>query len=218
MSAERPRTYRGAGPDERRAERSSRFKNAVVDIVVSEGWTAATVRRVATAAGVGPRFFYESFADMDALVVAAYDEISGALVAEAIAAIEEAPEDLQHRAHSAVAAMVNAIAAEPRRGRFLLSDAPPILDRRRAFVRDVTDALVEQTSDIGTGIDPRHAEICALVAVAGATELVRGWLDETLLTNPAEIATIVAGTLTDLMTQMRDGPPPLPTTEAPEPG
>lgn len=216
MTAERPRTYRGVGPDERRAERSRRFRAAVVDIVVAQGWPAATVRNVATTAGVGPRFFYETYADMTDLVVAAYDEIAGQLLGEAIGAIAAAPEDLHSRAHAAVAAMVDAIAAEPRRGRFLLSDAPPLVERKRAFVRHVTDKLVEQTAQIGPGIDRRRAEVCALVAMAGATELVRGWLDGTLQIDPPEIAAVVSGTLASLMTEMRDGALLLPEPDVPE--
>lgn len=218
MDAERSRTYRGVGLDERRAERSRRFKAAVVDIVVSDGWSAATVRNVATAAGVGPRFFYESFVDMNDLVVAAYDEISGQLLGDAVAAVETAPADLRARAHAAVAAMVDAIAADPRKGRFLLSDAPPVVGRRRAFIRDVTDKLVEQTAEIGPGIDRREAEICALAAMASATELVRGWLDDTLSIDPSEIAAIVAGTLVNLMTEMRDGTVVLPQSGVADPG
>lgn len=218
MDAERSRTYRGVGPDERRAERSRRFRTAVVDIVVSDGWGATTVRNVAAAAGVGPRFFYESYADMTDLAVAAYDEISGQLVQDAIAAIGSAPEDIRARARAAVAAMVDAIAAEPRRGRFLLADAPPVVQRNRAFVRAVTDKLVEQTAEIGSGVDRRQAEICALVAMAGATELVRGWLDETLTIEPSEIADIVSGTLVNLMAEMRDGPRHQPAPEVSEYG
>ncbi|UYP19381.1 TetR/AcrR family transcriptional regulator [Rhodococcus sp. Z13] len=199
---ENTRAYRGVSPTERRTERRERLKAAVLDVLAQEGWAGTTVRRVAASAGVGPRFFYESFTDMNDLVTTTYDELGAELLAAAVAAIEAAPDDLHARARAAVGAIVGAVERDPRKGRFLISDAPPLAERKSAFIRAAADELVAQSDAIGTRLDHRQAELCAMVVMAGAVELVRGWLDGTLDIRPDELTEIVASTLSTLTTHM----------------
>jgi len=199
---ETTRAYRGVGPADRRAERRERLKNAVMDVVATEGWSAATVRKVAATAGVGPRFFYESFTDMNDLLTTAYDELGAELLTAAVAAIDSAPDDLHAKARAAVGAIVGAVEHNPQQGRFLISDAPPLAERKSAFIRAAADELVEQSDAVGTRLDTRQAELCAVVVMAGAVELVRGWLDGSLDIRPDELTEIVASTLSTLTTHM----------------
>ncbi|MEU5844443.1 TetR family transcriptional regulator [Rhodococcus sp. NPDC047139] len=196
------RAYRGVAPEDRRAERRKRLENAVIEVVANEGWSAATVRKVAATAGVGPRFFYESFTDMNDLVTTAYDELGAALLASAVDAIASAPDDLSAKARAAVGAIVGAVERSPRQGRFLISDAPPLAERKSAFIRAAADELAEQSDAVGTRLDARQAELCAVVVMAGAVELLRGWLDGTLDIRPEELTDIVASTLSTLATHM----------------
>lgn len=148
---EATRAYRGVAPADRRAERRKRLQNAVIDVVADEGWSATTVRKVAATAGVGPRFFYESFTDMTDLVTTAYDELGATLLGVAF---------------------------------------------------DGADELAKQSDAVGTRLDSRQAELRAVVVMAGAVELVRGWLDGTLDIRPDELTEIVASTLSTLTAHM----------------
>ncbi|WP_420751855.1 TetR/AcrR family transcriptional regulator [Rhodococcus sp. O3] len=200
--SETHRAYRGVAPADRRAERRKRLANAVIEVVAAEGWSAATVRKVAATAGIGPRFFYESFTDMNDLVTTTYDELGAELLAGAVAAIASAPDDLHEKARAAVGAIVGAVERNPQQGRFLISDAPPLAERKSAFIRAAADELAKQSDAVGTRLDARQAELCAVVVMAGAVELVRGWLDGTLDIRPGELTEIVASTLSTLTAHM----------------
>ncbi|MBF4477555.1 transcriptional regulator, TetR family [Rhodococcus rhodochrous J3] len=199
---EATRAYRGIAPADRRAERRKRLQNAVIDVVADEGWSAATVRKVAATAGVGPRFFYESFTDMNDLVTTAYDELGATLLEGAVDAIAAAPDELHAKARAAVGAIVGAVERNPQQGRFLISDAPPLAERKSAFIRSAADELAKQSDAVGTRLDSRQAELCAVVVMAGAVELVRRWLDGTLDIRPDELIEIVASTLSTLTAHM----------------
>ena len=69
-----PRTsWAGIPAEDRRAARRDRLLDAAFDLLGTEGWSATTVRGVCQAAQLNPRYFYESFPDLDALFVAVYD-------------------------------------------------------------------------------------------------------------------------------------------------
>ena len=198
------RAYRGVSPDARRDDRRKRLLTAVVDLVAQHGRSAVTVRSVAAAAGIGPRFFYESFADTTDLVTTAYDELGADLVRGAVQAIEATPAtgdtaaDLQARARAAVASIVADVTGDARRGRYLLADDPSLAGRRDEFLRLVADALHEQTHAIGAELSRRQVQLCTVVVMAGAVELLRGLLDETLPVRADEIVDIVAAQLSSI--------------------
>ncbi|MFD1811518.1 TetR/AcrR family transcriptional regulator [Rhodococcus gannanensis] len=204
------RVYGGVSPADRRADRRARLASAVVDIVGEQGWSAATVRHVAATAGVGARFFYESFADMTDLVITAYDELGAELLAGAVEAIAatattgEPDRDLHAKARAAVGAIVDGVAENPRRARFLLTDAPVLAERKSAVLHMVAQELARQSSEAGAALDLRQAQLCATVVMAGAVELVRGWVDGTLDVGPDELTAIVASTLSTLTATMPD--------------
>ena len=65
------RPYRGVSADDRRADRRARLLEAGLDLVGEVGVAEVTAEAVAARAGLSKRYFYESFADRDALLVAA---------------------------------------------------------------------------------------------------------------------------------------------------
>src|SRR5579872_7202432 len=70
------RRWRGVEPDARQAARRQRLLDAAFELLGTEGLTATTVRGVCARAGLHTRYFYESFADVDALVVALFDQLA----------------------------------------------------------------------------------------------------------------------------------------------
>ncbi|MDT7643129.1 MAG: hypothetical protein QOC75_129, partial [Pseudonocardiales bacterium] len=67
------RPYRGVSADERRTERRQRLVTACLDLVGEGGVSTVTAQAVAERAGLTRRYFYESFADRDAVLVEALD-------------------------------------------------------------------------------------------------------------------------------------------------
>src|SRR5258708_27803222 len=69
------RRYRGVPADERRQQRRRLLLEACLDLVGRDGTPAVTAESVSAAAKLTKRYFYESFADRDAVLVAALDEL-----------------------------------------------------------------------------------------------------------------------------------------------
>lgn len=131
------------------------------------------MRAVCRAARLNPRYFYESFADRDELVVAVYDRLVEELRAEVAAAVRAAGPGLREVVRAAVSATVGFVAADPRRGRVLYQEAlgNEALNRRRmesGFA--VADFVAAGRRDV------RH-RLAAAAAVGGFTEMLIAWLD-----------------------------------------
>ena len=67
------RVYGGQTAEQRHTERRKQLIEAALRIWSEEGWTAVTMRRVCSVARLTDRYFYESFADREALLAAAWD-------------------------------------------------------------------------------------------------------------------------------------------------
>lgn len=78
--ARRARPYGGIGSAERKAERRARLIEAAVQIYGEVGFKNATVKAVCHAAGLTERYFYESFDNSEALLIAAYDDVNTRLM------------------------------------------------------------------------------------------------------------------------------------------
>lgn len=158
---------------ERRTARRARLVAAAFDLLGTGGWEAVTVRAVSRAARLNPRYFYESFADRDELVVAVYDWVVEQLREEVAAAVARAAPDLRSVVAAAVSATVAFVAADPRRGRILYQEAlgNEALNRRRiASGFAVADFIAAGRRDA-----PHR--LAAAAAVGGLTEMLMAWLD-----------------------------------------
>ncbi|HEY9558032.1 MAG TPA: TetR/AcrR family transcriptional regulator, partial [Acidimicrobiales bacterium] len=77
-----PTRWVGLAPEERAAERRTLLLDAAFELLGTEGTDGTTVRAVCQAARLNPRYFYESFDDLDACIVAVYDRLVEQLGAE----------------------------------------------------------------------------------------------------------------------------------------
>jgi AcrR family transcriptional regulator len=177
--------YGGVQASERRERRREQLLDAALELLGTEGWQACTVRALCTHAGLTPRYFYESFTDRDALVLALFDEIAQQGAGVAVAALHNAGEDARANARAAIGAFVEFVTDDPRRARVLFVEAMSsealakrrfetlrmfaqlVAEQARAFygMADVTDPLVQTT---------------ALMLVGGLAETLLAWLDGTL--------------------------------------
>lgn len=69
----RGRTYGGLPSSERRDRRREAFLDAGLTVFGTSGFRTATVRGLCKQAGLATRYFYESFADMEAVLAAVFD-------------------------------------------------------------------------------------------------------------------------------------------------
>lgn len=109
-------------------------------------WRAATVDKLCAAAGLNKRYFYESFRDLDAVAVAAVDDIAEEVATATVtAAVNAEAEPLERQAWVSVEAVVRTLVGDARRARVLLGGvtaSPALHDHRGAVMRGLTEVLV----------------------------------------------------------------------------
>ena len=140
------------------------------------------MRAVCQAARLNPRYFYESFDDLDALVVALYDRMVGELGVEVVAAIAAAGDDPRAQTRAAIGSIVSFVDDDRRRARLLYVEAlgNEALNRRRIETAHALVAGVEQHARARYGPAPpgeKIGRVAASILVGGTGELVVAWLD-----------------------------------------
>ncbi|SDC96813.1 transcriptional regulator, TetR family [Cupriavidus sp. YR651] len=114
------RRYRGAEADERRAQRRAQLIAAAVQVYGERGYQNATVKAVCEAAGLTERYFYESFANSEALLLASFETVTQLLLQKIEKAGEAAGGDGQHRALAMLRTYFGTLQCEPRSARVFL--------------------------------------------------------------------------------------------------
>jgi AcrR family transcriptional regulator len=177
-----PTRWVGVSPADRRVERRTLLLDAAFDLLGTEGWQGTTVRAVCQAARLNPRYFYESFEDLDALVVAVYDRLVAQLSVEVRTAVDAAGADPRDHTRAAIGRIIGFVDEDRRRARVLYVEAlgNEALNRRRIETGHALVAAVEQYTVERHG-RPAPGEqigrIGAAVLVGGTSELIVAWLD-----------------------------------------
>lgn len=180
-----PRTYGGQTADERQSTRRRQLLDAALELLGGSGWSQTTVRGICKQAQLTPRFFYESFEDLDQLAVALFDEIVADATRAVIAAVGEAGDDLHAQAFAAIDTGVRELTRDPRRARVVFVEAlgsEPLMQRRMTTMR----ALSEVIAGYGRAGYRPPPEAESLVRVTsgllagGVAELLIAWLDGSL--------------------------------------
>jgi AcrR family transcriptional regulator len=177
--------YGGVSAEGRRAARRSALLAAALDLLGGEGWQATTVRAVCARARLTPRYFYESFADLDELLLAAFDEVAGEAAAIVLAAVEQAPAEARAKARAAIGAFVGIVSEDPRKARVLFIEAlgSEALARRRFATLRMFAAMVAAQGREFYGLQDADAglmQTTALTLAGGLAETLLAWQDGTL--------------------------------------
>jgi AcrR family transcriptional regulator len=177
--------YAGMAAVERRAARRGRLLEAALELLGGEGWHATTVRGICARAGLTPRYFYESFADLDELLLALFDQLANEAAFLTLDAVVAAPEDARAKSRAAIEAFIRLVTDDPRKARVLFVEAvgSEALTRRRYETLRVFASLVAQQGrefyGMQQSVDPL-IESSALMCVGGIAEILLAWLDGTL--------------------------------------
>ena len=206
--AEGTRRYKGVTAEERRADRRARMIEAGLDVLGEHGIADMTMTAVCVRAGLTERYFYESFGNLDELLLALFDELSTELADTILDALEAAPPDLLARCRAATAALMAVLVEDPRKARIFSesigSDA--LRERRDGSVRAYAALLADQMRllcGITAEDDQPHLEMITTMLVGGLAEAVAGWVSgglrvtrEDLIEDAARVAVAAAATLT----------------------
>ena len=176
--------YRGVPAVERQAARREQLLDAAYDLLGSGGWHATTVRAVCRRAGLTPRYFYESFPDLDALLIAVFDDVVSDVMQVVLEAVREAPDDAHAKARAAIGGFVRHVTRDPRRARIVFSEAlgsEALAHRRSETLHLFAEMIAQQgRAFYGLGGNDHLADTTAYMLAGGLAELLLAWHDGTI--------------------------------------
>jgi AcrR family transcriptional regulator len=178
------RSWRGVSAEDRRSERRAALIEAGLEIIGTQGWASTTVRGVCRQAGLTERYFYESFDDHEALLLAVYEHVLLEGIQAVLAGAAQAPHDVRATARAGVAAAVDFMTDDPRKGRVLILEATAnetLQHRRVEAVRTQAALLSEFAKDFfESRPDPLDTNLTALAMVGALSEVGAAFLDGAL--------------------------------------
>lgn len=174
--------WAGVPAEERLAERRALLLDAAFDLLGTDGDAATTVRAVCAKARLNPRYFYESFPDRDALLLAVYDEQASRLGAAVVANVDAAGDDEPARLRAGIETIARFVTDDPRRAKVLYSEAlgNEALNRRRLEAQHAVVDFLVQWGEQRHGSHPAAGSmptVMASILVGGLGELMLAWLD-----------------------------------------
>lgn len=187
------RRYSGRDAAERTRQRRTAILTAALEVFAARGYPATSVKQICRQAGLTERYFYESFRDRHACLVALYDELAEQMRTATTDAIERAADlDLDEVTRRALSTFVNYLAGDPRRARVVLLEvvgtSAELEERRHAVLRGfaelTTTAWFGRTEQAG----PRQL---ATVGLVGAVNhLLVDWLHRGQQEAPEELVDV----------------------------
>jgi AcrR family transcriptional regulator len=183
--------YRGETAAERAAARRVRLLEAALAVWADPN-TRTTMTAVCASAGLSERYFYESFASLDALLEALMNEIAAEIEETSRAAADKAGADPSARVRSSIRAFVQLLLDDPRKGRVAIVESvavPKLRQRRTELLRHLAhQSAVEAREWLGArNRSENEDETAGLLFIGGMAELVTAWLDGTLKATADEI-------------------------------
>lgn len=180
--------YKGVSAAERTAERRRRLLDATLAV-----WADPSVRTTMTAvcaeAGLTERYFYESFTGLDDALTAVLESVATEIETVTLAAADAAGPDPAARIHASVAAFMDLLVADPRKGRVAIVEAGSIAGlrgRRTQLLRHFAHLAAEEAHETH-GERRREDELAGLLFIGGMAEVVTAWLDGVLDATPEEV-------------------------------
>ena len=200
------RVWAGTTLDARRDARRRKLLEVGFELLGGPGSAAVTVRSVCRHARLTDRYFYESFADRDELLVAVYDQVAEQardVLADAVAASVRAGASPEGVARAAVEAFLGLLTRDPRKGRVLLlapmTDAalsaravelmPMFGELIRAQLATAAEAATAPSAppEAAGASDPLAERMTATALIGALSNLFIRWLDGTLAASEREL-------------------------------
>ena len=175
------RAYRGVPAEERRAQRRSVLIETALDCLHEDGLAGVSVRSVCARARLTPRYFYESFADLDELLLATVDAVCDEVATSALAALDAAPAELPAQVRAAIDAGYGVVVADRRKATAVLVAASGhgvLRERRHEVITRFADLVIDRLPVLKAfgAAERRQARATALFLMGGATEVIEAVL------------------------------------------
>lgn len=117
-----------------------------------DGFRAATVKSLCQEAGLTERYFYESFANSEALFAVVYRTLTDRLKEHVLAAIEAAPEEAEATARAGLRVFFETMVEQPGTARILLIEIFGISGDIDRLYRETTQNFTRMLQDLLSAI------------------------------------------------------------------
>jgi len=172
------RPYRGIPQDERRAQRRAQLIEAGVAVYGERGYRQATVKAVCESASLTERYFYESFANSEELLIACFESVTYAVLEEILEAARQAGRSRPARARAMLHAYFAALQREPRSARVFLVEIRGV---SRAVDKSFDTALRAIGEEVARIVAPPDAPSDPLLQagiVGGVIHIALRWIED----------------------------------------
>ena len=174
MTEERPKLYRGTSARERQAARREQLVRAAIAVYGATGYRNATIKAVCEAAGLTERYFYESFASSEALLIASFEAVNAAFGQAIDAAIRE-ERDPEARVRAMLRAYYAALQAAPTSARVFIVEiggiSPAVDAAARQALRRFADRLAA-----AWGMEAAASEIVSVGVIGAIIRIAFAWI------------------------------------------
>jgi AcrR family transcriptional regulator len=164
--------------DERRAQRRSQLIAAAIQVYGEIGYRQATVKAVCEAAGLTERYFYESFANSEDLLIACYNAVTYAVFAEIRKSGAEAGATRAERARAMLRAYFSALQRDPRSARVFLVEirgvSRAVAKAFEASLRTIGAEVARIAGTEGEAPDP----LLQAGVVGGVIHMALRWIED----------------------------------------
>jgi AcrR family transcriptional regulator len=197
-SSERP--YQGESAENRVAARRRRLLNTGFELMATGGWRPVTIDSLCRRAKLNKRYFYESFADLDAVADAVVDELATTLLTIALDAANTAQAAglaTDALARAVMKVVIGWLVDDPRRARVLfseVSDNPRAQAHRKMVIRQMAHEIsVFGHAYHGAEKPEPIAQAGAALLIGGSIEALLSWLDGDVQMSLEEFIDDIAG-------------------------
>jgi AcrR family transcriptional regulator len=189
--------------EQREAARRARLIDTAIELMGTQGAEHTTVTAVCAKSGVTSRYFYQHFADRDALLRAVAEQLRTTMQGAIVRAIPEGSLPPDALAQAPIRAMLTMIHNDPRLARILFveSGTEPTLRQLRSELMASFADLVWHQARLHLNISDsavKVGELAAILGVGGVFEVLRRWADGELDYTPDQLVEHCAGLLGSL--------------------
>lgn len=184
--------------EQREAGRRARLIDTAIELMGTRGAADTTVTAVCATSGVTSRYFYQHFADRDALLRAVSEQLAATMQDAIVQAIPEGSATPDALAQAPIRALVNMIENDPRLARILFVESgtePTLRQLRSEMMASFADLTLQQARlhlDISDSA-VKVGELAAVLGVGGLFEVLRRWVDGELDYSPDQLVDHCAG-------------------------
>jgi len=179
MATARARNYAGQSADERRLARRARLIEGAIRAYGELGYRNTTVKAVCDAAGLTERYFYESFTNSEALLVAAFETVSRRVFDRLDQVRKDHRGPAEECGHAVLRSYYQMLKDDPDGARLFVIEIArvgPAVDAVWATLsREYGDLFARMVAPDGD-VKPRAGDLVRAGVVGGVVQIAKEWI------------------------------------------